>query len=130
VAQPSTPQSRSSSRLDRPEYPVTPTRVRLSGQFSPSGPNGTGSGGYTSPRSRGTTSSVARSLSPAFSGTPGSTGHNGYISPGAYTHGTPAGSAARRIKLVSAPDLEGGLYAPGTVDCLSEELESTNIGER
>lgn len=130
VAQPSTPQSRSSSRLDRTEYPVTPTRVRLSGQFSPSGPNGTGSGGYTSPRSRGTNSSIARSLSPAFSGTPGSAGHNGYISPGAYTHGTPTGAAARRTRLITAPDLEGGLYAPGTVDGLSEELETTSLRER
>lgn len=127
--QPSTPQSRSSSRLDRTEYPVTPTRVRLSGQFSPSGPNGTGSGGYTSPRSRGTNSSIARSLSPAFSGTPGSAGHNGYISPGAYTHGTPTGAAARRTRLVTAPDLEGGLYAPGTVDGLSEELETASLRE-
>lgn len=127
--QPSTPQSRSSSRLDRPEYPITPTRVRLSGQFSPAANGaGTGSGGYASPRSRGS-SSIARSLSPAFSGgTPGSVG-NGYISPG--TYGTPTGSAARRgTRLVSAPDLEGGLYAPGTVDGLSEELESTTIEHR
>lgn len=107
--QPSTPQSRSSSRLDRPEYPVTPTRVRLSGQFSPAG--------AASPRSRGS-SSIARSLSPAFSnGTPG----NGYTPPGAYT--TPT-SASRRTRLVTAPDLEGGLYAPGTIDGLSEKLES------
>lgn len=119
---PSTPQSRSASRLDRPEYPVTPTRVRLSGQFSPA-PN---SGNMTSPRSRGA-SSVARSLSPAFSnGTPGSAG-NGYITPGTYT--TPT-SAARRTKLVSAPDLAGGLYARGTVDGLSEELEGASLGPR
>jgi hypothetical protein len=119
---PSTPQSRSSSRLDRPEYPVTPTRVRLSGQFSPA-PNSAGN--MTSPRSRGA-SSVARSLSPAFSnGTPGSSG-NGYITPGTYT--TP--TSARRTKLVSAPDLAGGLYARGTVDGLSEELEGASLGPR
>lgn len=129
AAQPSTPQSRSSSRLDRPEYPVTPTRVRLSGQFSP---GHTGSGAFTSPRSRGSNPSIARSLSPAFSGggTPGSIGqHNGYISPGTYAHGTPT-SSSRRMKLVSAPDLEGGLYAPGTVDGLSEELESSSLSPR
>jgi hypothetical protein len=121
--QPSTPQSRTASRLDRPEYPVTPTRVRLSGQFSP----GAGSAGnMTSPRSRGA-SSVARSLSPAFSnGTPGSAG-NGYITPGTYS--TPT-TSARRTKLVNAPDLEGGLYARGTVDGLSEELEGASLSPR
>jgi hypothetical protein len=122
-ALPSTPQSRSASRLDRPEYPVTPTRVRLSGQFSP-GPGSAGN--FTSPRSRGS-SSIARSLSPAFSGgTPGNSG-NGLITPGTYS--TPT-SAPRRTRLVNAPDLEGGLYARGTVDDMSEELEGVSISPR
>jgi hypothetical protein len=112
---PSTPQSRSASRLDRTEYPVTPTRVRLSGQFSP----GPGSGNFTSPRSRGS-SNVARSLSPAFSGGNG----NGLITPGTYS--TPT-SSARRTRLVNAPDLEGGLYAQGTIGGLSEELEGVSL---
>jgi hypothetical protein len=54
------------------------------------------------------------------------------MSPGVY--GTPTGSgpgsAARRTRLISAPDLEGGLYAPGTVDGLSEELESASLDRR
>lgn len=120
---PSTPQNRSSSRLDRTEYPVTPTRVRLSGTFSP-GPGSAGN--FTSPRSRGS-SSIARSLSPAFSnGTPGNSG-NGLITPGTYS--TPT-SAARRTRLVNAPELEGGLYARGTVNDMSEELEGVSISPR
>jgi hypothetical protein len=120
---PSTPQNRSSSRLDRTEYPVTPTRVRLSGNFSP-GPGSAGN--FTSPRSRNS-GSIARSLSPAFSnGTPGGSG-NGLITPGTYS--TPT-SAARRTRLVNAPDLEGGLYAKGTVDDMSEELEGVSISPR
>ena len=120
---PSTPQNRSSSRLDRTEYPVTPTRVRLSGNFSP-GPGSAGN--FTSPRSRNS-GSIARSLSPAFSnGTPGNSG-NGLITPGTYS--TPT-SAARRTRLVNAPDLEGGLYAKGTVDDMSEELEGVSISPR
>lgn len=122
-ALPSTPQSRSASRLDRPEYPVTPTRVRLSGQFSP--PPGS-AGNMSSPRSRGA-SSVARSLSPAFSNiTPGSVG-SGYMTAGTYN--TPT-SSTRRTKLVNVPDLEGGLYARGTVDGLSEELEGASLHPR
>jgi hypothetical protein len=120
---PSTPQNRSSSRLDRTEYPVTPTRVRLSGNFSP-GPGSAGN--FTSPRSRNS-GSIARSLSPAFSnGTPGNN-VNGLITPGTYS--TP-GSAPRRTRLVNAPDLEGGLYARGTVDDMSEELEGVSISPR
>ena len=122
-ALPSTPQNRSSSRLDRTEYPVTPTRVRLSGNFSP-GPGSAGN--FTSPRSRGS-SGIARSLSPAFSGSTPGNNSTGLITPGTYS--TPT-SAARRTRLVNAPDLEGGLYARGTVDDMSEELEGVSISPR
>ena len=38
--------------------------------------------------------------------------------------GSPRGTTPRRHRIVSASQLNGGLYAPGTVDGLSEDLES------
>ena len=38
---------------------------------------------------------------------------------------TPEVWTPRRTRMVSAKELDGGLYAPGTVDGMSEELEKS-----
>lgn len=160
---PQTPPSQSSSKMDKVEYPVTPTRPRLSSQFGSSSrptslisvvsrPGSAAAAYSTPPRSNSATSSSfqgvgasGRSLSPAISLVNGSSGGNSHShlgmhgsgsgglgtpinSPGFSSPFSPA-SSARRTRLVSAPQLEGGLYAKGTVDGLSEELEGLGKGD-
>jgi hypothetical protein len=42
--------------------------------------------------------------------------------------GSPRGATPRRHRIISASQLNGGLYAPGTVDGLSEDLETLVLG--
>ena len=132
-----------------PPNPITPRRVLKYGPQNGQGPAGSpartprrsregplvypnGGGPTAHPGSRDASLSRAvgrRSIDgrPGFGAAYGSSGGSGGSSGSAGTEDLSGslggGGSARRSRIISASDLDGGLYAPGTVDGLSEELE-------
>jgi hypothetical protein len=101
----------------RPAFPGSPRTSTFSPPPRPSTPppNGHGADGAVAPSTPTSRRKERNDRQGTFSPSPRSTALKSPTSPGAFS--------PRRTKLVTAAQLDGGLYAKGTVDGMSEELE-------
>ncbi|GFZ48961.1 hypothetical protein JCM24511_06710 [Saitozyma sp. JCM 24511] len=101
----------------RPAFPGSPRASTFSPPPRPSTPppNGHGAVGAVAPSTPTSRRKERSDRQGTFSPSPRSSGLKSPTSPGAFS--------PRRTKLVTAAQLDGGLYAKGTVDGMSEELE-------